>query len=271
MAAIAPGTHPAAAGWAAVKLVPMRIPALGADEQRRRVPAGRDGDSRAPGQHPRGSQSDLVCLRPPAAHADRPRPITVLHAVHRPWTGHGRRHVHRARGTERRPSGLVPVAEHVPASTGTPVDQRVGAEPERGLEPRQHIVRTLPQRHPRRELRLPCAEHARRPRLGDSRQPKSQAQLVSLVDGQRASQGAGAPARRPLQSSGPGECRDATAAVRVETPSVNQRNHELLFTGTSAGPHARHEHRDQPGKAARSRAAGPAALPRQAHQQLRGL
>ena len=83
--------------------------------------------------------------------------MTVLHAVRRSRSGHRRRQMHRARGTERRPPGLVPVAEHVSDPTRTAVNQCVGTESERGLEPRQHVLRTLPQRHPRRELRLPGA------------------------------------------------------------------------------------------------------------------
>jgi len=129
---------------------------------------------------------NLVCRRPSTADTAR-LTLTVgsadlAVALNRVGPGHE----HRAGRTERHATRLVPVTQHVSGTAGAAVHEDVGAEAERRLEPIADVLRPPAERHPGRELRLPGVQHLRRPRLRHTGQTKRQAQLVSILDRQRA-------------------------------------------------------------------------------------
>ena len=184
MTAVSPSAHPASADGTAAQLVAVRVAALGADEQRRGAhrPDGHPCPSR---KHARGPQPHLVRLGLSAADADghalSGSPVAVRRHHVRRW------HSHRAGGADVQTAWLVPVAEHVLGTARADVDQGVGLEAERGLQPLQHIIGSLAERHPRRELRLPRLEHPRGPRLRHARKAEREPKLVSFLGGQLAS------------------------------------------------------------------------------------
>ena len=79
------------------------------------------------------------------------------------------------------------MAQHVRVAARADVDEGVGPEAEGRLQALKHVVGTLPESHPRRELRLSCLEYPRRPRLRHAGKPKRETKFVSFLGGQLAS------------------------------------------------------------------------------------
>jgi hypothetical protein len=79
------------------------------------------------------------------------------------------------------------MAQHVRAAARADVDEGVGPETEGCLQALEHVLGTLPESHPRRELRLSCLEDSRRPRLRHAGETKRETKLVSFLGGQLAS------------------------------------------------------------------------------------
>jgi|GEM_PF-471241 hypothetical protein len=213
MTSVSPGPHPSATDGAATELVTVRVPTLRADEYRRRAHR-RERHPRASRQHARRTKADLVGLGLATADAaGRPllgRSVPVRRQDVRRWARH-----RTGRARVRAPS-LVAVAEHVPAASRAGIDQRVGLEAEGRLQPLEHVIGTLAQRHPRRELGLPRVEHSRRSCLRHARETECQPKLVSFLGGQtRLTQGTGA--SWPRTPSNPrGQCRGPGRSARAQ-------------------------------------------------------
>ena len=184
MAAVSPSAHPASADGAAAQLVAVRVAALRADEQRRGA-HGPDGHPCAAREHACRPQSHLVRLGPSAVDADGRGLLGGPLAVR----GHHvrRRDAHRTGRTGVRTPRLVLVTEHVSTAARAHVDQRVRLEAERGLQPLQHVLGPLAERHPRGELSLPRVEHPCGPCLRHARDAEREPKLVSFLGGQLAS------------------------------------------------------------------------------------
>jgi len=211
MTAVSPSAHPASADGTAPQLVTVRVAALRADEQRRGAhrPDGHPDPSR---EHARRPQPHLVCLGPSAADADGHAFLGRTVAVHRQHVR--RRTMHRTGRAAVRTSRLVPVAEQVLALARADVDQGVGPEAERGLQPLQHVIRPLAERHPRRELGLPRLEHSCGPRLRHARDAERKPKLVSFLGGQLASRRDRSDWLRS-RSNPRTQCRGSSAAARA--------------------------------------------------------
>jgi hypothetical protein len=67
-------------------------------------------------------------------------------------------------------SRLVPVAQQVVAAARTDFDESIRVKPECRFQTLKHVVWALPERHPRRKLRLPRVEHFRRTGLRHARE-----------------------------------------------------------------------------------------------------
>ena len=62
------------------------------------------------------------------------------------------------------------MAQHVVAAAWTGFDKSIRVKPERRFQTLKHVVWTLPERHPRRELGLPRVEHLGRTGLRHARE-----------------------------------------------------------------------------------------------------
>jgi hypothetical protein len=147
--------------------------------------------------------------------------------------------VHRTRRAGVRASSLVAMAEHVRVAARADVDEGVGLETERGLQALEHVIGTLTERHPRRELRLPGLEYSRRPRLRHASKTERETKLVSFLGGQLASR-----AERSISAPLPVELAPDNAVPRADQPvlpgtSVNHLNER----GSVCRPCLRHSAR----------------------------
>jgi hypothetical protein len=62
------------------------------------------------------------------------------------------------------------MTQHVVAAARTDFDESIGVKPECRFQTLKHVVWALPERHPRRQLRLPRVEHLRRAGLRHARE-----------------------------------------------------------------------------------------------------
>ncbi len=218
MTAISSGAHPPGTDRTVTELVPVRVATLRADEQTRRArrPDPRpDSSSR---EHARRPQPHLVRLGFSAAHAGGDPLLADPVRVHR----HDVRSMHRTGRAGVRAASLVAMAQNVRVAARADVDQGVGLETEGRLQALEHVIGTLAQSHPRRELRLPCLEYPRRSRLRHAGETKRETKLVSFLGGQLAShRGSEHP------DSPPGRTRADNAVPRgvQPPPSATSVNH----------------------------------------------
>jgi hypothetical protein len=152
------------------------------------------------------------------------------------------------------------MAQHVRVAARADVDEGVGPETEGRLQALKHVIGTLPESHPRRELRLSCLEYPRRPRLRHAGKPKRETKFVSFLGGQLASHRERS-ISAPPQSNSRRQCRASSHSAfarRGECEPLERAGRGVVSACvcTSSPEHlSRHQH-EYPGKAGEAVASG---------------